>query len=97
MRTETIPFRDFMDGSYKKQQPSINYLPIAFTMNEPTKFLVTMLGVGLVILIAEEFVKDKDFADKFAIFRNRYIRYVFPACVVVTGFYVFVKIVHLLL
>jgi hypothetical protein len=96
MKTETIPFKDFMDGSWKKPKP-INYLPIAFVWNEPTTFLVTIVGIGLIVLVVEHFVQDKDYAEKVRVFRTRYLRYVFPVSVVCTGVYVFFKIVNILL
>ena len=98
MKTETIPFRDFMDGSWKKPKQVSKLLPaVAFVPNEPTTFLVTMLGIGLVVLVAEHYLQDTEYAEKIRVFRSRYLKYVFPVCVVATGAYVFVKIVHILL
>ncbi|PGS55111.1 hypothetical protein [Bacillus sp. AFS041924] len=98
MKTETIPFRDFMDGSWKKPKQVATLLPaVAFVPNEPTTFLVTMLGIGLVVLIVERCLQDTDYAEKVRVFRSRYIKYAFPGCVAATGVYVFVKIVHILL
>jgi hypothetical protein len=95
MKTETIPFREFMDGSWKKPK-SANLLPaVAFVPNEPTTFLVTMVGIGLVVLIAEHCLQDTDYADKIRTFRTRYVKFVFPASVVATGVYVFIKIVNI--
>ncbi|MFD4706094.1 hypothetical protein ACFWM3_14670 [Gottfriedia sp. NPDC058432] len=101
MKAETIPFRDFMNGSWKQHKvvkQDMRLLPeAAFIPNEPTTFLVTMLGIGLVVLIAEHYLQDTDYAEKIRIFRSRYIKYAFPVCVVSTGIYVFVKVVNILL
>lgn len=97
MKTETIPFNEFMDGSWKKPKVT-NVIPaIAFIPNEPTTFLVTMLGIGLVVLAAEFVLQEKDYVEKIRIFRTRYLRYAYPICVVGTGVYVFFKIVRILL
>ncbi|QKE71897.1 hypothetical protein HPK19_03350 [Arthrobacter citreus] len=98
MKTETIPFRDFMDGSWKKPKVEMSLLPaVAFVPNEPTTFLVTIVGIGLVVLIVEHCLEDTNYAEKIRIFRSRYIKYAFPVCVVSTGIYVFVKIVNILI
>ncbi|ODG93751.1 hypothetical protein BED47_00860 [Gottfriedia luciferensis] len=98
MKAETIPFRDFMNGSWKKPKQVSNLLPaVAFVPNEPTTFMVTMLGIGLVVLIAEHCLQDTDYAEKIRIFRSRYIKYAFPVCVAATGVYVFIKVVNILL
>lgn len=97
MKTETIPFRDFMDGSWKKSN-AVKYLPgIVFIPNEPTTFLITMLGIGLVVLVVEQLTKETDYAEQVRIFRTRYIKYAYPICVVATGAYIFMKIVKILL
>ena len=101
MKAETIPFRDFMNGSWnqpKVEKHDMRLLPAAtFVPNEPITFLVTMVGIGLVILVAEHYLQDTDYAEKIRLFRSRYIKYAFPVCVVATGAYVFVKIVNILL
>jgi hypothetical protein len=95
MKTETIPFRDFMDGSYKKPQSVISYsfVPVGgLVMNEPTAFLLTTIGIGMVAIILEQIAENKSDPRLESIrkFRSFHNRFVVPSSVIGIGVYLFV-------
>lgn len=69
------------------------------TMNEPTIFLLTTIGIGMATVILEKIAEEKNSPAYESIhrFKSIYIRYGVPISVVACGMYVFVKLAKLLI
>lgn len=99
---EVIPFREFMDGSYKRDKTVTTYsfFPVGgIVMNEPTVFLLTTVGIGIAAIILEQIAEGTESPKLESIrrFKSTYNQYIVPTSVVGCGVYVFARLVKILL
>jgi len=92
LKTETIPFRDFMNGSYKKKVITYAFVPVGgIVFNEPTVFIISTITIGMGAFILEKIAENREypFLESIRQFRSFYNKYVVPSTVIGSVVYLF--------